>query len=150
MCQVYVDDIIFGSTNEKFCEEFSKVMTNRFEMSMMGELKYFLGFQVKQLKEGTFLCQTKYTQDMLKKFGMEKAKHAKTPMSSNGHLDLNEEGKPVDQKLYRSMIGSLQSNNSRKVLFYAKPNIHKICSRSLAWKRQSTPRLQCHQMDIST
>jgi hypothetical protein len=64
------DDIIFGSTNEKFCEEFSKVMTNRFEMSMMGELKYFLGFHVKQLKEGTFLCQTKYTQDMLKKFGM--------------------------------------------------------------------------------
>jgi hypothetical protein len=107
VCQIYVDDIIFGSTNEKFCEEFSKVMTNRFEMSMMGELKYFLGFQVKQLKKGTFLCQTKYTQDMLKKFGMEKAKHAKTPMSSNGHLDLNEEGKPVDQKLYRSMIGSL-------------------------------------------
>jgi hypothetical protein len=107
VCQIYVDDIIFGSTNEKFCEEFSKMMTNRFEMSMMGELKYFLGFQVKQLKEGTFLCQTKYTQDMLKKFGMEKAKHAKTPMSSIGHLDLNEQGKPVDQKLYRSMIGSL-------------------------------------------
>jgi hypothetical protein len=82
-------------------------MTNRFEMSMMGELKYFLGFQVKQLKEGTFWCQTKYTQDMLKKFGMEKAKHAKTPMDSSGHLDLNEEGKIVDQKLYRSMIGSL-------------------------------------------
>ena len=75
--------------------------------SMMGELKYFLCFQVKQLKEGTFLCQTKYTQDMLKKFGMEKAKHAKTPMTSNGHLDLNEEGKSVYQKLYRSMIGSL-------------------------------------------
>jgi hypothetical protein len=55
VCQIYVDDIVFGSTNEKFCEEFSKVMTNRFEMSMMGELKYFLGFQVKQLKEGTFL-----------------------------------------------------------------------------------------------
>jgi hypothetical protein len=73
-------------------------------MSMMGELKYFLGFQVKQIKEDTFLCQTKYTQDMLKKFGMEKAKHTKTPISSNGHLDLNE-GKPVDQKLYRSMIG---------------------------------------------
>jgi len=107
VCQIYVDDIIFGSTNEKFCEEFSKVMTNRFEMSMMDEFKYFLGFQVKQLKEGTFLCQTKYTQDMLKKFGMEKAKHVKTPMSSNGHLDLNDEGKPVDQKLYRSMIGSL-------------------------------------------
>jgi hypothetical protein len=76
VCQIYVDDIIFGSTDKKFCEEFSRVMTNRFEMSMMGELKYFLGFQVKQLREGTFLCQTKYTQDMLKKFGMEKAKHA--------------------------------------------------------------------------
>jgi hypothetical protein len=107
VCQIYVDDIIFGSTDEIFCEEFSRVMTNRFEMSMMGELKYFLRFQVKQLKEGTFLCQTKYTQDMLKKFSMEKAKHAKTPMASNGHLDLNEEGKTVDQKLYRSMIGSL-------------------------------------------
>jgi hypothetical protein len=82
-------------------------MTNRFEMSMMGELKYFLGFQVKQLKEGTFLCQTKYTQDMLKKFGMEKAKHTKAPMASSGHLDLNEEGKTIDQKLYRPMIGSL-------------------------------------------
>jgi hypothetical protein len=68
VCQIYVDDIIFGSTNEKFCEEFSRVMTNRFEMSMMGALKFFLGFQVKQLREGTFLCQTKYTQDMLKKF----------------------------------------------------------------------------------
>jgi hypothetical protein len=76
-------------------------------MSMMGELKFFLGFQVKQLREGTFLCQTKYTQDMLKKFGMTKAKPAKTPMASNVHLDLNEEGKPVDQKLYRLMTGSL-------------------------------------------
>jgi hypothetical protein len=55
VCQIYVDDIIFGSTDETFCEEFSRVMTNRFEMSMMDELKYFLGFQVKQLKEGTFL-----------------------------------------------------------------------------------------------
>jgi hypothetical protein len=89
VCQIYVDDIIFGSTDEKFCEEVSRLMTNRFEMSMMGELKYFLGFQVKQLREGTFLCRTKYAQDMLKNFGMEKAKHTKTPMASNGHLDLN-------------------------------------------------------------
>jgi hypothetical protein len=82
-------------------------MTDRFEMSMMGELKFFLGFQVKQLREGTFMCQTKYTQDMLKKFGIEKAKPTNTPMASNGHLDLNEEGKHVDQKLYRSRIGLL-------------------------------------------
>jgi hypothetical protein len=63
--QIYVDDIIFGSTNQKSCEEFSRVMTQIFEMSMMGELSYFLGFQVKQLKDGTFLSQTKYTQDLL-------------------------------------------------------------------------------------
>ena len=88
VCQIYVDDIIFGSTNKAFCVEFSRIMTKRFEMSMMGELKFFLGLQIKQLKEGTFLCQTKYTQDMLKKFGMENAKPINTPMASKGHLDL--------------------------------------------------------------
>jgi hypothetical protein len=82
-------------------------MTQKFEMSMMGELKYFLGFQVKQLQEGTFISQTKYTQDILNKFGMKDAKPIKTPMGTNGHLDLDTEGKSVDQKVYRSMIGSL-------------------------------------------
>jgi hypothetical protein len=76
-------------------------------MSMMGELKYFLGFQVKQLQEGTFLSQTKYTQDILSKFGMKDTKPIKTPMGTNGHLDLDEGGKSVDQKVYRSLIGSL-------------------------------------------
>jgi len=82
-------------------------MTKRFEMSMMGELKFFLGFQIKQMKEGTFICQTKYTHDMLKKFDMADAKPIKTPTAVNGHLDLNEDGKSVDQKVYHSMIGSL-------------------------------------------
>jgi hypothetical protein len=107
VCQIYVDDIIFGSTNESTCEEFSRIMTQKFEMSMMGELKYFLGFQVKQLQEGTFISQTKYTQDILNKFGMKDAKPIKTPMGTNGHLDLDTGGKSVDQKVYRSMIGSL-------------------------------------------
>jgi hypothetical protein len=107
VCQIYVDDIIFGSTDKKFCEEFSRIMTKRFEMSMMGELKFFLGFQVKQMKEGTFICQTKYVKDMLKKFDLADAKPIKTPMALNGYLDLNKEGKLVDQKVYRSMIGSL-------------------------------------------
>jgi hypothetical protein len=107
VCQIYVDDIIFGSTNKKFCEEFSRIMTKRFEMSMMGELKLFLGFQVKKMKEGTFICQTKYVKDMLKKFEMANAKLIKISMALNGHLDLNEEGKSVDHKVYRSMIGSL-------------------------------------------
>jgi hypothetical protein len=107
ICQIYIDDIIFGSTNASFCVEFSKIMTNRFEMSMMGELKCFLGFQIKQLEDGTFIRQTRYTLDLLKKFGMDKAKPIKTPMGTNGHLDLNMGGKSVDQKVYHSMIGSL-------------------------------------------
>jgi hypothetical protein len=82
-------------------------MTKRFEMSMMGELKFFLGFQIKQLKEGTFISQTKYTHDMLKKFDMENVKPIKTPMPTNGHLDLNEEEKVMDTKVYHFMIGSL-------------------------------------------
>jgi hypothetical protein len=89
ICQIYVDDIIFGSTNQSFCDEFSNIMTDRFEMSMMGELKFFLGFQIKQLEDRAFLSQMKYTQDILKKFGMEKAKPIKTPMGTNGHLDLH-------------------------------------------------------------
>jgi hypothetical protein len=76
----------------------------KFEMSMMGELTYFLGFQVKQLKDDTFISQTKYTQDLLKRFGMKDAKPTKTPMGTDGHLDLNKGGKSVDQKAYRSIV----------------------------------------------
>ena len=107
LCQIYVDDIIFGSTNKEFCKEFGDMMSKEFEMSMIGELNYFLGFQIKQLKEGTFIHQEKYTRDILKKFKMEECKPIKTPMPTNGHLDLDETGKSIDQKLYRSMIGSL-------------------------------------------
>jgi hypothetical protein len=82
-------------------------MIQKFEMSMMGELKYFLGFQIKQLQEGTFISQTKYIQDILKKFGMKDGKPIKTPMGTNGHLDLDTGGKSVNQKVYRSMIESL-------------------------------------------
>jgi hypothetical protein len=104
---VYVDDIIFGSTNDYHCKEFGELMSKEFEMSMIGELTYFLGFQVKQMKDGNFLSQEKYTEDLLKRFNMEKCKPIKTPMPTNGHLDLYEGGNPVDQTLYRSMIGSL-------------------------------------------
>jgi hypothetical protein len=107
VCQIYVDDIIFGSTNESFCEEFGKMMSNEFEMSMIGELSFFLGLQIKQLKDGIFVSQSKYLKDMLKKFGLENAKSIKTPMATNGHLDLDEGGTIVDQKLFRSIIGIL-------------------------------------------
>jgi hypothetical protein len=82
-------------------------MTDRFEMSKMGVHTFFLGFQIKQVMEGTFISQTKYTHDILKRFGMDKAKPIKTPMGTNGHLDFDLGGTSVDQKVYRSMIGSL-------------------------------------------
>jgi hypothetical protein len=107
VCQIYVDDIIFGSTNKSTYEEFIRIMVQKFEMSMMGELKYFLGFQIKQLQDSTFISQTKYIQDILNKFGMKDAKPIKSPMGTNGHLDLDTGGKSIDQKVYRSMIGSL-------------------------------------------
>jgi hypothetical protein len=107
VCQIYVDDIIFGSTNESFCEEFGKMMSKKFEMSIIGELSFFVGLQIKQLKDGIFVSHSKYLKDMLKTFGLENAKPIKTPMATNGHLDLDEWCTIADQKLFRSIIGSL-------------------------------------------
>ena len=67
LVQIYVDDIIFGSSNDKLCEDFVKAMQGEFEMSMMGELSFFLGLQIKKTKEGIFLCQSRYCNDILKK-----------------------------------------------------------------------------------
>jgi hypothetical protein len=105
--QIYVDDILFGSTNQDYCNEFGKMMANEFEMSMIGELSYFLGLQIKQLKNGIFVSQGKYIKDMHKKFGMEDVKGISTPMGTNGNLDSDKSGNIVDQTMYRSMIGSL-------------------------------------------
>ncbi|XP_019160754.1 PREDICTED: uncharacterized protein LOC109157309, partial [Ipomoea nil] len=107
LVQIYVDDIIFGSTDKSLCEKFSKLMQNRFEMSMMGELNYFLGLQVKQLEEGIFINQAKYTRDLIKKFGIDGKSSVKIPMSTSQKLDKDDEGKDVDQTMYRRMIGSL-------------------------------------------
>jgi hypothetical protein len=82
-------------------------MTDMFEMSMMGVLTFFVGFQIKQAKEGTFISKMMYTRDILKKFGMDKPKPNKMPMDTNGHLDLDLGGTLVDQKVYRSIIGYL-------------------------------------------
>jgi hypothetical protein len=107
VCQIYIDGIIFNSTNKSFCDEFGKIITDRFKMFMMGVLIFFLGFQIKQAKEGTFISQMKYTSDIIKKFDMNKAKPIKTLMSINDHLDLDLGGISVDQKIYHFMIGSL-------------------------------------------
>lgn len=105
--QIYVDDIIFGSTSHSLLNEFSDFMQKEFEMSMMGELTYFLGLQVRQLDHGIFVSQTKYTLGLVKKFGLEFAKHSRTPMSTTTKLSKDTDGVSVDQTLYRSMIGSL-------------------------------------------
>jgi len=107
LVQVYVDDITFGSTNELLRQEFVLAMQGEFEMSMMGELNYFLGLQIKQLKNGTFLSQTKYCRDVLKKFEMEGCKEASTPMSTSCYLDANEYGTTVNQTKFRGLIESL-------------------------------------------
>jgi hypothetical protein len=105
--QIYVDDIIFRSTNQDFCEKFGKMIASEFEMSMIGERSYFLGLQIKQLKNDTFISQGKYIKDTLKKFSMEDAKGISTPMGDKWKLDSDTSGNMVDQKMYRSMIGSL-------------------------------------------
>ncbi|KAH9783541.1 hypothetical protein KPL71_009348 [Citrus sinensis] len=105
--QIYVDDIIFSSTNELLCKYFSSCISQEFEMNMMGELKYFLGLQIKQNEEGIFINQAKYVKDLLKRFGYDNGTAKTTPMSTTIKLDKNEKGKEVDIKTYRCMIGSL-------------------------------------------
>jgi len=105
--QINVDDIIFGSTNASLCKEFSKLMQDEFEMSMLGELKFFLGIQSNQCKDGVYVHQTKYTKELLKKFKLEDCKVTNTPMHPTCTLSKEDIVSKVDQKLYRGMICSL-------------------------------------------
>ncbi|GJW84518.1 retrovirus-related pol polyprotein from transposon TNT 1-94 [Tanacetum coccineum] len=106
LVQIYVDDIIFGSTNLKLSQRFEKLMHNKFEMSMMGELKFFLGIQIHQSPRGTFINQAKYAQEILTKHGMTSCDSIGTPMATK-HLDADLSGTPVDQTKYHSMVGAL-------------------------------------------
>src|SRR4051812_5740836 len=107
ICQIYVDDIIFGTSNATLGKEFAKSMQAEFEMSMMGELKYFPGIQINQTSDGTYVHQTKYVKELLNKFNISESKEAKTPMHVTCVLGKDEVSKKVDQKLYTGMIGSL-------------------------------------------
>ncbi|GJY50846.1 putative ribonuclease H-like domain-containing protein [Tanacetum coccineum] len=107
LVQVYVDDIIFGSTKKSLCVEFEQMMHKRFQMSSMGELTFFLGLQVQQKEDGIFISQDKYVADILKKFDFVTVKAASTPIETNNALNKDEEAEDVDVHLYRSMIGSL-------------------------------------------
>ncbi|GJY45670.1 putative ribonuclease H-like domain-containing protein [Tanacetum coccineum] len=107
LVQVYVDDIIFGSTKKSWCDEFEALMKSRFQMSSMGELTFFLGLQVKQKEDGIFISQDKYVAEILKKFDFANVKTASTPIETQKPLVKDEEASDVDVHLYRSMIGSL-------------------------------------------
>jgi hypothetical protein len=107
LVQIYVDDIIFGHSTHSLVSSFKEMMENEFQMSMMGELTFFLGIQVKQTKHGTFVHQAKYTKDLMKMFNTAELKLVSTSMSTSTSLGPDEDGEAVDQREYRSIIGSL-------------------------------------------
>ncbi|GKA65290.1 putative ribonuclease H-like domain-containing protein [Tanacetum coccineum] len=135
LVQVYVDDIIFGSSNPKLCREFETLMHDKFKMSAMGELNFFLGLQVLQKKDGIFLSQDKYVFDILKKFGLSDVRSANTPMDREHPWGKDGTGKDVELHLYRSMIGSLM------YLTASRPDImFVVCACA---RHQVTPK-ECH------
>ncbi|GJT56756.1 putative ribonuclease H-like domain-containing protein [Tanacetum coccineum] len=105
--QIYVDDIIFGSTMEELCTEFEKLMKDKFQMSSMGKLTFFLGLQVQQRKDRIFISQDKYVHEILRKFNYTDVKTASTPVDLEKSLIKDGDVTDVDEHLYRSMIGSL-------------------------------------------
>ncbi|XP_022003114.1 uncharacterized mitochondrial protein AtMg00810-like [Helianthus annuus] len=109
LVQIYVDDIIFGSINEELCKEFETVMKAKFEMSMMGELTFFLGLEVKQKEDIILIHQAKYIRDILTKYNMNDYKVASTPFASQTELTLDPQGKPVNKSFYSSMIVIMQA-----------------------------------------
>ncbi|GJR41043.1 putative ribonuclease H-like domain-containing protein [Tanacetum coccineum] len=120
LVQVYVDDIIFGSTKKELCNAFEKLMHEKFQMSSMGELTFFLGLQVQQKKDGIFISQDKYVVEILKKFRFTEVKTASTPMETQKPLFKDENGEEVDVHMYRSMIGSLMYlTSSRHDIMFA-------------------------------
>nr|GFA92001.1 hypothetical protein [Tanacetum cinerariifolium] len=107
LVQIYVDDIIFGSTNKDLCKAFEKLMKDKFQMSSMGELTFFLGLQVKQKQDGIFISHDKYVAEILRKFGLTDGKSASTPIDTEKPLLKDLHGEDLDVHTYRSMISSL-------------------------------------------
>ncbi|GJR19223.1 putative ribonuclease H-like domain-containing protein [Tanacetum coccineum] len=121
LVQIYVDDIIFGSTKKELCTEFEKLMKDKFQMSSMGELTFFLGLQVQQKKDGIFISQDKYVDEILRKFNYTDVKSASTLVDLEKPLVKDKDGTDVDEHLYRSMIGSLMYlTASRRDIIYLK------------------------------
>ncbi|GJT05129.1 retrovirus-related pol polyprotein from transposon TNT 1-94 [Tanacetum coccineum] len=107
LVQIYVDDIIFASTNTAMCDEFANQMTSKFKMSMMGQMSFFLGLQISQSPRGIFINQSKYASEIVKKYSLNTTDSVDTPIIETKKLDEDLQGKPVDATLYYGMIGSL-------------------------------------------
>nr|GEW08486.1 hypothetical protein [Tanacetum cinerariifolium] len=113
-------DIIFGATNKDLCKSFEKLMKDKFQMSLMGELTFFLRLQVKQKKDGIFISQDKYVAEILRKFGLTEGKSASTPIDTEKPLLKDPDGEDVDVHTYRSMIRSLMYlTSSRPYIMFA-------------------------------
>ena len=104
VAQIYVDDIVFGAINDSLAHSFADEMKTMFEMSMVGELTYFLGLQVKQMDSGIYINQAKYARNLVKRFGLDNAAHARTPMVANAKLTNDPSGESVGVTLYKSML----------------------------------------------
>ncbi|GJZ58597.1 putative ribonuclease H-like domain-containing protein [Tanacetum coccineum] len=115
LVHVYVDDIIFGSTKKELCIEFEKLMHDKFQISSMRELTFFLGLQVKQKEDGIFISQDKYVADILRKFGFTDVRTSSTPMDTEKPLLKDSDGDDVDVHLYTSMIESLMYLTSSRL-----------------------------------
>nr|GEZ73209.1 retrovirus-related Pol polyprotein from transposon TNT 1-94 [Tanacetum cinerariifolium] len=107
LVQIYVDDIIFASTDPTDYDMFSNEISLKFQMSMMGQMSFFLGLQVSQSLKGIFINQSKFPLEILMKFGMDSCDSVETPMVDRLKLDEDPSGIPVDQTCFRSMVGSL-------------------------------------------
>ena len=107
IAQIYVDDIVFGATSNDLALSFAKEMKTEFKISMVDELSFFLGLQIRQLKDGIFLSLSKYARKVVKKFDLQSSKHCKTPMSTTTKLSKDAARKNVEKKLYRIIIESL-------------------------------------------
>ncbi|GJW94056.1 retrovirus-related pol polyprotein from transposon TNT 1-94 [Tanacetum coccineum] len=139
LVQIYVDDIIFASTNTAMCNEFANQMTTKFKMSMMGQMSFFLGLQISQSPRGIFINQSKYSSEIVKKYGLLTTDSVDTPMVEKNKLDEYLQGKQVNATLYRVMIGSLMYlTSSRPDLIYAVCLCARCCSQILWMRSQLT------------
>src|ERR1044072_7966291 len=134
IAHIYVDDIVFGGMSDHMVQLFVRQMESEFEMSLVGELSYFLGLQAKQMTDSMFISHSKYARGLFKKFGLESASHKRTPAATHIKISKDEKGEDVDQILYRSMIGSfLYLTASRPDIAY----VVGVCARYQAQPKSS-------------